>query len=86
MLTQRQHLLLAVSIAEWDTTLHAMGVMHAVPYPEVAMVRDELHDLILMWPGVRLPLTEAEGRRVIRDARRYCTEHGDELDDLLRDE
>lgn len=83
MMTARQHLVLALCIAEWDTAHDAMTAASVVPFAAIAAVRAELHDLILLWPDVTVPVTSGEARRVIREARRYCTEHGDELERLL---
>jgi hypothetical protein len=57
-----------------------------VPLPIVSQLSNELHDLLLLWPGVRLPLTQGETRRVIREARRYTRENTEELDELLNPE
>lgn len=86
MLTGRQYLLLAAAISEWDTTLRSIRALPNVPLPIVAQLTNELHDLLLLWPGVHLPLTPSESRRVVRVAREYTRECTEELDDLLNPE
>jgi hypothetical protein len=81
---ERKTLLLAVGITQWASAaahLDAMRKQNVKVPPDIAQsIGRELYELVRQWPttGIDTPV-----EKVIADARRYCTEHADQVDAVM---
>lgn len=82
----RRQLGLAVAIAEYDTVLTHLRKLREyevvrVPLELIGRVTDELEFLAQYWGEA-----VGGGGDAVAEARAFCTQHGDELEQMLRDE
>jgi hypothetical protein len=85
---QEHRLMIAYGIATWASSIDNMAALAEGGEPTLdhaQRLRGELEVLVLNWPNVTLPLTDQEVRRIVDEARVYCTEHQPELNQLLRE-
>lgn len=89
-MNDRERLVLAVCIGEWATVLRHIDVLEQVEpdekhYSIRGRVRMELGNLCDLWSADQgNPVPDNE--RSVAEARAYCTEHQDRLDELLTGE
>lgn len=86
----RELTLLAYGIAEYDTALAHLRALrrvgHRVPYVTIQRITTEQTILCMRWQHEHGQVTFEQVDTVVSDARRYLTEHGDELGELTRRE
>jgi len=88
MLTDRERLMLAVCIGEWATVIGALDALEQVGqtvHRHRGRAQRELSYFCDLWSADQgNPVPDNE--RSVAEARAYCTEHQDRLDELLTGE